>query len=181
MEMNNRVPLGILAMQFWHEAVAYLCAAKILMRDNSAKDTIPPTYFLMSHGLELVLKAYLLSRDVPCVDVFKLQHRVQEAYEKAKSLGLVEVEHTEAMIEKLSDFHSEHLFRYPVVTRDDGSLILRGHLVRPVEVLQIIEAIGANIQGPVMYARLVAAKHGEFPIETWHMGMPAEGDDSPTE
>ncbi|MGX1417004.1 hypothetical protein AB7M43_007096 [Bradyrhizobium elkanii] len=60
--MNNRVPLGILANQFWHEAVAYLRAADTLIRDESAVDTIPPTYFLMSHGLELMLKAYLLSR-----------------------------------------------------------------------------------------------------------------------
>lgn len=178
--MNNRVPLGILANQFWHEAVAYLRAANTLIRDSSAKDTIPPTYFLISHGLELLLKAYLLSRDVPYVDVFKLRHRIQEAYEMAKGLGLVvEGEHVEAMIEKLSDFHNEHLFRYPVVRRDDGSLILRGHLVRPIEVLQIIEAIAAKISGPVMHARLVAAKHGEFPIETWHMGAPEDG--APTE
>lgn len=81
--MNNRVPLGILANQFWHEAVAYLRAADTLIRDESAMDTIPPTYFLMSHGLELMLKAYLLSRDIPYADVFKLQHRIQEAYERA--------------------------------------------------------------------------------------------------
>jgi hypothetical protein len=175
--MNNRVPLGILANQFWHEAVAYLRAADTLIRDESAVDTIPPTYFLMSHGLELMLKAYLLSRDIPYADVFKLHHRIQEAYERAKSLGLViEIEHTEALIEKLSDFHSEHLFRYPVVRRDDGGLLLRGHLFRPIEVLQIIEAIGAKISGPVMHARLVASKYGEFPIETWHMGVPTGED-----
>lgn len=178
--MNNRVPLGILANQFWHEAVAYLRAADTLIRDGSSKDTIPATYFLMSHGLELLLKAYLLARDVPYVDVLKLKHRIQDAYDMAKSRGLVvEGEHVEAMIEKLSDFHNEHLFRYPVVRRDDGSLILRGHLVRPIEVLQIIEAIVAKISGRVMHARLVAAKHGEFPIETWNMGMPADG--APTE
>ncbi|PDT76990.1 hypothetical protein [Bradyrhizobium sp. C9] len=175
--MNNQVPLGILANQFWHEAVAYLRAADTLIRDASAMDTIPPTYFMMSHSLELMLKAYLLSRDVPYLEVFGLQHHILKAYEKAKSLGLVvDVEHAEAMTERLSDFHKVHLFRYPVVSKEDGSLLLRGTLVRPTEVLQIIEAIGTKISSSVMFARLNAARHGDFPTETWHMGMPAGED-----
>ncbi|SFI10239.1 hypothetical protein [Bradyrhizobium sp. Gha] len=33
-------------------------------------------------------KGYLLARDVPYADVFRLQHHRFDAYEKAKSLGI---------------------------------------------------------------------------------------------
>jgi hypothetical protein len=67
------------------------------------------------------------------------------------------------------------LFRYPVVKKDDGHLILRGALVYPAEVLKIIETISVRMSGPVVMAWLDAVKGGSFPTETWHMGPPAPG------
>ena len=90
------------------------------------------------------------------------------------SLGIpIEGDRTRILIEKLSGFHDTFLFRYPVV-RKDGHLILRGALVYPAEVLKIIETIFLRINGPVIMARLVATREGSFPVETWHMGRPAD-------
>lgn len=171
--MNNP-PLGILSNQFLHEARNYLNAADILIGKGS-NELNPPVYFLMCHGLELLLKAYVMARGVSYEEALKLGHDLQKAHEKAVSLGLpIEGEHTRALIEKLSEFHTYSLFRYPVVRKDDGHLILRGALVYPVEVLKIIETIFLRINGPVIMARLDATRHGSFPVETWHMGGPAD-------
>ncbi|MBR0783926.1 hypothetical protein [Bradyrhizobium iriomotense] len=176
--MSNRIPLGILALQFWHEAAAYLRAAEILIHDEAEPGVVPPAYFLMSHGLELLLKTYLLSRGDSYDDVGKLKHDIQAAYQRACGLGLmVTGDHVEALVEKLSEFHTAQVFRYPIVRRDDGRLVIRGHLVRPTEVFQIIESFAAKIQGPALFARIEAARDGEFRIETWHMGLPPVSDE----
>jgi hypothetical protein len=169
--MNNPVPLGILSTQFASEARAYLAAADILIRDGSA-DINQATYFLMSHALELTLKAYMLARRVSYDEVVGLGHNLQKAYTRAADLGLPVEDGHRVLIERLSEFHDAFVFRYPVVKKDDGHLILRGALVYPSEVLKIIETIFTRINGPVIMARLDAAKDGSFPVETWHMGAP---------
>jgi hypothetical protein len=173
--MNNPIPLGILSAQFSSEARAYLTAADILTRDGSP-DINQATYFLMSHALELTLKAYILARGISYDEVLNLGHNIQKAHVRAESLGLpVEGEHTRTLIRRLSEFHEAFLFRYPVVKKDDGHLILRGALVYPAEVLKIIETIFLRVNGPVVMARLEAVKGGSFPVETWHMGPPVDG------
>jgi hypothetical protein len=173
--MKNPIPLGILSNQFLCEARKYLNAADILIRDKSA-DVKPPTYFLMCHALELLLKGYVMARGVSYEEALKLGHDLQKAHDKAVSVGLpIEGDHTQILIEKLSEFHDAFLFRYPVVRKDDGHLILRGALVYPAEVLAVIETIFTRVNGPIIMARLDATSAGSFPVETWHMGPPAEG------
>jgi hypothetical protein len=171
--MNNPIPLGILGNQFLSDARAYITAADILIRDGSPHVN-QPAYFLMSHALELMLKAYILARGVSYDQVVSLGHNLQKALDKAEALGLrVEGDHTRVLIDRLSEFHDAFIFRYPVVKKDDGHLILRGALVYPAEVLKVIETIFLRVNGPVIMARLDAARAGSFPIETWHMGPPA--------
>jgi hypothetical protein len=172
--MNNPIPLGLFSHQFLIDARAYLVAADILIRDEASRDVHQPIYFLMSHALELMLKAYILARGVSYDEVVSLGHNIQKAHARAETLGLrVEGDQTRILIEKLSEFHDAFIFRYPVVKKDDGHLILRGALVFPAEVLKIIESIFLRVNGPVIMARLHAAGEGSFPIETWHMGRPA--------
>jgi len=142
----------------------------ILIRDASP-DVDQPAYFLMSHALELTLKAYILARGGSYDEVVSLRHNIQKARARAEALGLrIEDDHR-VLIERLSEFHDAFIFRYPVVKKDH--LILRGALVYPAEVLKIIESIFLRVNGPVIMARLDAAGEGSFPIETWHMGRPA--------
>jgi hypothetical protein len=171
--MKNPIPLGILSTQFFSDARAYLTAADILIRDASP-DVNQPAYFLMCHALELVLKAYIMARGGSYEEVVDLGHDLQKAHSRAESLGLpVDGEQTRILIQRLSEFHEALLFRYPVVKKDDGHLILRGALVYPAEVLKIIETISVRVSESVLRARLDAVKGGSFPTETWHMGPPA--------
>ncbi|MET4761225.1 HEPN domain-containing protein [Bradyrhizobium ottawaense] len=172
--MNGTVPNGILANQFWGEANAFADAARALISaDNSF---YAPTYFLLCHALELALKSYLLANDVPLAEVIKLGHDLTRAYAKAHQLGMrVPGEHVDVLIDRLSEFHQRMIFRYPVITKDEGRLILRGHLIRPEEIQELVVSICRIVRTSVFAARLHAAKFGNFPIETWHMGLPEGG------
>jgi hypothetical protein len=166
-----RVPLGIFGMQLFNDARAYLRAADILIRDRSP-GIDAPTYFLMSHALELILKAYLVARGGFGDDELRdLGHDIEWAYAQAASMGLrLEDERTVALIRLLSDFHKSFVFRYPIITRDDGSLVVRGTLVLASDVLSVIGGLWMQLHGTILDARLSAARQGEYPIETWHMG-----------
>jgi hypothetical protein len=165
-----KVPLGVFSMQLWTDAQAYLRVAEILVHDNSS-GIDAPTYFLLSHGLELTLKAYLVARgDVGNAELRDLSHDIERVHKKAVALGLqLKNKHAVPLIRILSDFHKDFVFRYPVIN-DDGSLVVRGTLVRAIDALATIEDICKQIHGTVLSARLEAAKEGEYPIETWHMG-----------
>ncbi len=165
-----RVPLGIFGMQLFNDARAYLRAADTLIRDRSA-DINAPIYFLMSHALELILKAYLVARGgFGDHEPRDLGHDIERAYAQAASIGLrLEDERSATLIRLLSDFHKSLVFRYPVITRDDGSLVVRGTLVRASDVLAVVGGFWTQLHGTILDARLSAAREGEYPIETWHM------------
>jgi hypothetical protein len=172
--MSSTVPNGILANQFWIDAKAYIDASKILI-DHAPLSQ--PVYFLLSHALELTLKSYLLAKGMHPDELTSLGHNLLKAHARAAELGLqVRGEHTLALIERLSDFHNNLIFRYPVLTKDERRLVLRGHLVRAEEIYEIVAAISGQIHGTVLRARLHAANAGEFLIETWHMGFPEPPD-----
>jgi hypothetical protein len=170
--MSNTVPNGILANQFWAEAKAFLDAAKVLIDAGSSSAA---TYFLLCHALELTIKSYLLAKDTPLDTVVRLRHNFVEAHTRAQELGLnIEGEHADALIQRLSEFHNQMIFRYPVLTRDEGRLVLRGHLVRTDELHEFVDSVCKKVLGPVLIARIDASSAGEFPIETWHMGLPSQ-------
>ena len=174
--MNSKVPNGILANQFWIDAKAYVEAAEILIK-SATPSISQPIYFLLGHALELTLKAYLLAKDVSPDYLFEIKHDLIKAHARASQLGLqVKGEHAAALIERLSDFHNAFIFRYPVLTKDERRLVLRGHLVEASEILDFVASICAQAHGTVLFARIDAANAGEFPVETWHMGFPEECD-----
>lgn len=173
----SSVPNGILANQFWHDASAYVQAAEILIGSETPRIQ-QPIYFMLSHSLELALKAYLLAKGEPESGFRVLGHDLARAHARAAELGLkVQGENTVALIERLSEFHDTHFFRYPLLTKDERRLVLRGHLIRAADILAIVKSVCAQVQGPTMFARFEAAAHGgEVRVETWHMGLPAEPD-----
>jgi hypothetical protein len=165
-----KVPAGIFGIYLWSDAKAYLQAAKILIGEKSS-DVIPPKYFLLSHALELCLKAYLVVHGVGDGDLRALGHDIKAAHQKAATLGLHLSKDEAVMIGLLSDFHRALLFRYPVIQKDDGSVTERGRLVLAADALALIQGVFKKIEGSVMTARMRAAgEGGEFLVETWHMG-----------
>lgn len=166
----SEVPNGIVANQFWAEAKAFADAAKVLIDADSSS---APTYFLLCHALELSFKSYLLAKCVSLNTVIQLRHNLVNAYSETQKFGLrIEGEQTDALISRLSEFHNQMIFRYPIITKEDGSLVLRGHLVRADELHQFVASVCQQVLGPVLMARIAASSTGEFPIETWHMGLP---------
>jgi hypothetical protein len=166
-----RVPLGIFSMQLWNDAQAYVRAADILVRDGSS-DIDAPTYFTLSHALELALKAYLVAEgQVSDEELRALNHDIQTIYDRAAALGLnLTNQSAVPLIRMFSDFHKAMVFRYPIITKDDGSLVLRGTLVCASEAFSIISEILRQVHAPVLRARFDAVSGREYPIETWHMG-----------
>lgn len=47
-----------------------------------------PALYLMGHGIELVLKAYLLHKGVPLKELYKFGHNLHKSLRKGKELGL---------------------------------------------------------------------------------------------
>ena len=89
----------------------------------------------MSHALELTLKAYLVAcGGLDNDDLRDLSHDIEKAHTKAAALGLY-LQHRNAisLIRILSDFHKAFVFRYPQITKDDASLIVRGTLLRATD------------------------------------------------
>jgi hypothetical protein len=74
--MTSIVPRGILANQFWIDAKAYVQAAEVLI-SSSTPNINQPLYFLLSHALELTLKAYLLARGADEADLIKIGHNLK--------------------------------------------------------------------------------------------------------
>jgi len=172
---NDAISPGIMASAFWHDARLYIGAAKILI-DNEAASHIglKPTYFLLTHALELTFKAYLAAREWDYDRLLRLSHDVQRAYTKARGLGLrIEGEHSQRLIRILSEFHRMHVFRYSPVT-DDGSVIEPGALVPASDVFNLVADIHRRIQAPVFAARFKDVKGKTYSVETWHMGNPSK-------
>jgi hypothetical protein len=169
--MNKPIPQGVLSVQFWNEAKAYLLAAETLIEKSQARAT--PTYFLLSHALELTLKAYLAAHGVGAKELKDIGHNIKNAYKKAVSLGLqVDIENVETLVDLMSDFHMNFVFRYPIINKE-GALILLGTLVKADDILKIVTQICRLIEPSAIHARLVAASEGgKYPIEEWHMGKP---------
>jgi hypothetical protein len=168
LNMTEKIPLGILSLSLWNEAKAYILAAETLVRESQ---TDLPTYFLLSHALELTIKAYLVAHGVEAQELIDIGHDVQQAYDKAVALGFqIENQHAPALVRAISKFHKAFVFRYPVINKD-GDLVVIRTLVKAEDVLEIVTAIWRRVEGEAIRARLLAAKGGgQYPVEEWHMG-----------
>lgn len=169
--MTATVPLGIISAQFRSNARGYLHAASILIQSKST-DVDLPIYFLLSHALELALKAFLAAKGKEYDELVDIGHDLEWAYRETLALGLtIEHQYAAPLIARLSDFHRKFVFRYPVLS-DDGHLVLVGSVVRAEDVLQFVNQVYRRVEGPVLSARLKAASAGTYPVESWYMGEP---------
>jgi hypothetical protein len=98
---------------------AYLRAARLI--DSAADGDISlssPIYFLLSHAIELVLKAYILAAGGTEAELRpqKVRHQLDELRNRAGALGYSPSEKLSAVIDMLAPYHANHSFRY----RDPG-------------------------------------------------------------
>lgn len=78
----------------WRFAKEYLQAAKIIEKTvNFNLEIAAPRYYLLGHGIELALKAFLLAKNVPPKELQskKMAHDLEKALVSAEKLGLSEL------------------------------------------------------------------------------------------
>src|SRR4051794_41387147 len=114
--MAGRQP-ELVGMGFLTDAKAYLKAGNAL--SQSDVDMFSPVYFLLCHGIELSLKAFILAsggseRELKKQDI---RHHLNSLRDRARALGYQPAnKKTDEVIDMLTPYHSNHSFRY----RDPG-------------------------------------------------------------
>jgi hypothetical protein len=107
-------PLGLYAGEMLSRAKQYLEAFKVL---SGAQDLPYPTYFCLSHSLELFLKAFLASHGLSkkALKESSIRHNPEKLFEKCKEHGLADIDLLKELSERLQDMNSAptYDFRYP--------------------------------------------------------------------
>lgn len=105
-------------MNFWSMAREYLLAAQILIEaDRRAVLGFAshPTLLLLSHGIELALKAYLLSHGLNAKELKKIRHDLVKALEEAENRGLRQLGRRDRQVVRwINEYYSKKEFEYVV-------------------------------------------------------------------
>ncbi|MBR0823753.1 hypothetical protein [Bradyrhizobium liaoningense] len=139
-------PTELVGMGYLTDAKEYLKAANVLSQSDS--DLFSPVYFLLCHGIELSLKAFILAsggneRELKKQDT---RHHLDVLRDRARGLGYQPVnEKTDEVINMLAPYHQNHSFRY----RDPG------YKTFPV-VTETIEVLASMLDeiSPVVWRRV---------------------------
>ena len=102
-----------MAVIFKADARDYMIAAENLRTDEHSIYLVAPTYFLRSHAIELLLKAFLLANGWTVKQCWeKLGHQLGKAMHEAEAVGLVLSDETKSVVRTLSPRHEDYTFRY---------------------------------------------------------------------
>jgi hypothetical protein len=77
---SKPVPPGKISRKLWEDAQQYLKAAAALIGNV---DNPTPTYFLLSHALELIIKSYLAAKGFTAGQLRDFGHDIQAAFNEA--------------------------------------------------------------------------------------------------
>lgn len=108
-------PLGIYAGELLERGKQYSHAFIRLVGDQTEPDLPYPTYFLLSHSLELFLKAFLAAHGVGKAELKQhpIRHSVLKLRERCEQFGFPEVENLTTLVVKIDHMNSDYDFRYP--------------------------------------------------------------------
>ena len=108
-------PLGIFAGEMLTRGKAYFRAFPVVS-ERDERDLRFPTYFLLAHSVELVLKSYLVAKGTPKKALGKkpLGHDVRAIYSECERNGLA-VAHQlmRPLANRLTEINSDYDLRYP--------------------------------------------------------------------
>lgn len=108
-------PLGIFAGELLRRGRAYYQAFKLLS-ENDQPDLRFPTYFLLAHSFEVVLKSYLVAVGTPkkALNRKPLGHDIGSIYSECERNGLT-VAHplVRPLANQLTEINSDYDLRYP--------------------------------------------------------------------
>ncbi|UPJ69877.1 hypothetical protein [Bradyrhizobium sp. 187] len=111
---STDAPNKFLSVSYLTDAKEYLQAA-IILHDSQYDHITSPQYFLISQGIELFLKAFIIASGGAQADLkkSKIRHSLVDLTEMASKLGhFAGDERTIAVIELLHPHHLDHSFRY---------------------------------------------------------------------
>ena len=96
------------AIGYVTDAKRYLRAATILTEHEDGIILFSPTYFLLCHTMELLLKAFMLARGKEEQDLraFDVRHSLGKLRDIAVQLGLSVNDHTSGVIDMLAPYPS---------------------------------------------------------------------------
>jgi HEPN domain len=98
-----------LAHNYLDDAEVYLSAAKQLTEDPSH---FSPKYFLLSHAIELAIKAYILAKGGSERETKKIKHDLDAALVRAVELGLQPSTGLQKIVQHIAPAHRDYSFRY---------------------------------------------------------------------
>ena len=123
--VENSEDSYLLAANYKFVAQGFILSAKKLVEDiNVDEYGIPegkgynfPFYFLISHAMELYLKAALLKRGFTekKLKKFDYRHNLEALLEQLQRKGVVISDGTIVVVKGLSEQHKEHLLRYSAI------------------------------------------------------------------
>jgi hypothetical protein len=159
-------------MAFVNMANEYCAAANALLelseqrpkKVNRQSEFNDPTYFLYFHTIELALKAYLRSHDLPILGTPRMNHELLKLYEECRSLGLgigpddrVDIRNIVGLLESSNEFQGLRYFNLqqrslPGLdwTRETVGALLEEVAARVEQVFP-----GSNIPGPAVKADFI--------------------------
>jgi len=145
--MANR-PTELVGMGYLTDAKAYLKAASALSHDDISM--FSPVYFLLCHGIELSLKAFILVSGGTARELKKpdIRHHLNALRDRAYEFGYQPTNaKTDEVISMLAPYHASHSFRY----RDPG-------FVRYPVIADTIEVLTSMLDeiGPVIWRKVRA-------------------------
>ncbi|QFU16569.1 hypothetical protein [Microvirga thermotolerans] len=159
-------PDHLLARDFLERAEEFYGAFRAL----PAKKPISwPRYYLLTHTIELSLKAFLLRKGVSRADLWKkFRHNINSLLSEAMSRGLRIGPLAAGELEHLHEAHSKHWPRYPTTP---GKPIF---LIEPFEpyVVELLRAVAAEMRGEVMVPPL-DDENPEWTAEDFARATPA--------
>jgi hypothetical protein len=98
-----------LAHNYLDDAEAYLVAARQL---DDHPGHFSPKYFLLSHAVELALKAYVLAKGDAERETRKIRHDLDAALSRAVALGLTSSTELQNVVRLVAPPHRDYSFRY---------------------------------------------------------------------
>jgi hypothetical protein len=154
-------PLGIYAAELFKRATEYLDAAERLLASPGPELSFPLLH-LLTHSMELSLKAYLASRGVGKRELKAkaIRHDLSELVLRCEKASLPAIPDLSLYANSLQEMNRDYDFRYPT------NYNLRPP--PPAQCVAITRALLAAIETPVATANIEATIN--FASETRHLG-----------
>jgi hypothetical protein len=150
--MSQPLPKGVLIADLVDRAGEFTLAYSILKLQTSIDISTPlwPRYFLLSHSIELSLKAFLAIHGKTAEQLQKeFGHKLNKLLEEATKRGFVITPSARKDIARLEKAHNKHWARYP--KEDSG----------PIVPIEEFEKTALELLKQVRNARLLAARRAK--------------------